>query len=129
MDRQQPKLGLNLKVAQRQILTPGLVQMVTVLALNKLELCDMINQEMVANPMLEEVTDIAPSAEEVREKAESADAEGPALGVNGDGPTAEGRAEAFEQTDMDAFFNNYLVLFNKSPATENVEQRALDSFL
>ena len=34
---------LNLKVSQRQILTPGLVQMVSVLALNKLELKDMIN--------------------------------------------------------------------------------------
>ena len=44
----QPKL--HLKVAQKQILTPGLVQMVSVLALNRLELREMINQEMVANP-------------------------------------------------------------------------------
>ena len=41
----QPKL--NLKVSQRQVLTPGLVQMVSVLALNKLELKDMINSEMI----------------------------------------------------------------------------------
>ncbi len=33
---------LQLKVAQKQILTPGLVQMVTVLQLNRLELKDMI---------------------------------------------------------------------------------------
>ena len=46
-----PRIGLNLKVAQKQILTPGLVQMVTVLALNKLELREMINREMVANPV------------------------------------------------------------------------------
>ncbi len=44
---------LNLKVTQRQILTPGLVQMVSVLALNKLELKDMINEEMVENPVLD----------------------------------------------------------------------------
>ncbi|PYV17051.1 MAG: hypothetical protein DMG21_09705, partial [Acidobacteria bacterium] len=44
----QTRLGLNLRVAQKQILTPGLVQMVSVLALNKLELREMINQEMVA---------------------------------------------------------------------------------
>ena len=31
-------LKLNLRVAQKQILTPGLVQMVSVLALNRLEL-------------------------------------------------------------------------------------------
>ena len=49
----QPKL--NLKVSQRQVLTPGLVQMVSVLALNKLELKEMINTEMVENPVLEEL--------------------------------------------------------------------------
>jgi len=43
----QPKLSL--RVAQKQILTPGLVQMVSVLALNRLELREMINQEMIAN--------------------------------------------------------------------------------
>src|SRR5438045_7604032 len=52
-------LKLNLKVAQKQILTPGLVQMVTVLQLNRLELKEMINQEMVNNPVLEESADAA----------------------------------------------------------------------
>ena len=45
------------KVAQKQILTPGLVQMVTVLQLNRLELKEMINQEIVKNPVLEEATE------------------------------------------------------------------------
>src|SRR3984885_12845226 len=45
---------LQLKVAQKQILTPGLVQMVTVLQLNRLDLKEMINQEIVENPVLEE---------------------------------------------------------------------------
>src|SRR5216684_3794084 len=44
---------LQLKVAQKQILTPGLVQMVTVLQLNRMELKEMINQEIVNNPVLE----------------------------------------------------------------------------
>jgi RNA polymerase sigma-54 factor len=48
---------LQLKVAQKQILTPGLVQMVTVLQLNRLELKEMINQEIVNNPVLEESLD------------------------------------------------------------------------
>src|SRR5450432_1802762 len=50
---------LQLKVAQKQILTPGLVQMVTVLQLNRLELKDMITQEIVKNPVLEEATEEA----------------------------------------------------------------------
>ncbi|RPI08376.1 MAG: RNA polymerase sigma-54 factor, partial [Acidobacteriales bacterium] len=48
---------LQLRVAQKQILTPGLVQMVTVLQLNRLELKDMILQEIVQNPVLEESAD------------------------------------------------------------------------
>lgn len=50
---------LQLRVAQKQILTPGLVQMVTVLQLNRLELKEMINQEIVKNPVLEEATEEA----------------------------------------------------------------------
>ncbi len=46
-----------MKVAQKQILTPGLVQMVTVLQLNRLELKDMITQEIAQNPVLEEAVD------------------------------------------------------------------------
>src|SRR5579884_2320022 len=46
---------LQLKVAQKQILTPGLVQMVTVLQLNRLELKDMIQNEIAENPVLEEL--------------------------------------------------------------------------
>src|SRR5260370_5961100 len=48
---------LQLRVAQKQILTPGLVQMVTVLQLNRLELKDMITQEISENPVLEESLD------------------------------------------------------------------------
>src|ERR671921_2512070 len=48
---------LQLRVAQKQILTPGLVQMVTVLQLNRLELREMIAQEISLNPVLEEQAD------------------------------------------------------------------------
>jgi RNA polymerase sigma-54 factor len=65
----QPRL--HLKVAQKQILTPGLVQMVSVLALNKLELKEMINQEIMENPILEEfLDDGAVAAEELGEAEE-----------------------------------------------------------
>ena len=59
----QPKLSL--KVAQRQILTPGLMQMVSVLALNKLELKEMINAEITENPILEEIDESVPLLDEV----------------------------------------------------------------
>ena len=46
-------------------MTPGLVQMVSVLALNKLELKEMINTEMVENPVLEEIEESAVTIEEI----------------------------------------------------------------
>src|SRR5215472_12766615 len=51
-------LKLVTKLAQKQVLTPGLVQMVSLLTLNKLELTEMIQQELVQNPVLEEGTEI-----------------------------------------------------------------------
>ncbi len=64
----QPKLTL--KVAQRQVLTPGLMQMVSVLALNKLELKEMIDAEMVENPVLEEIDETVPMLDEVAGREE-----------------------------------------------------------
>ncbi len=48
---------LQLRVQQKQILRPALVQMVTVLQLNRLELKEMIAQEIAQNPVLEEATE------------------------------------------------------------------------
>ncbi|MBV9081697.1 MAG: RNA polymerase factor sigma-54 [Acidobacteriaceae bacterium] len=48
---------LHVGVQQKQILTPGLVQMVTVLQLNRLELKDMIINEIAENPVLEEAVE------------------------------------------------------------------------
>jgi RNA polymerase sigma-54 factor len=45
---------LQVRVQQKQILTPGLVQMVSLLQLNRLELKEMISAEVAQNPVLEE---------------------------------------------------------------------------
>src|SRR5438046_3574472 len=61
----EPKLVV--KATQKQVLTPGLVQMVSLLTLNKLELIDQIQQELVQNPVLEEGTEIVETTQEVAE--------------------------------------------------------------
>jgi RNA polymerase sigma-54 factor len=94
----QPKL--HLKVAQKQILTPGLVQMVSVLALNRLELREMINQEMVANPMLDELTNDGTTSEDYSEEA-FVKAETEKV------PETE-PANPFDEFDISSFFNQYL---------------------
>jgi RNA polymerase sigma-54 factor len=126
MNKAEPKLGLNLRVAQKQILTPGLVQMVTVLALNKLELREMINQEMVENPVLEEVTDVVPSLEDTQKKTESETVADP-----GESPAtnSDDHRDSFEELDYGSFFNDYLDPGFKSPAAEEIERPSFENFL
>ncbi len=126
MGGSQPRIGLNLKVAQKQILTPGLVQMVSVLALNKLELRDMINQEMVANPVLEEVLEDVPSIEEVSQKIEG----DKASESFPDGNHSEnGNRDSFEEIDFGSFFRDYLDPGFKAPAGEIYEKPSFENFL
>jgi RNA polymerase sigma-54 factor len=76
---------LHIGVQQKQILTPGLVQMVTVLQLNRLELKDMIVNEIAENPVLEEASEggeeLTPAeVQSLLERERQADqVEGPAL--------------------------------------------------
>ncbi len=98
----QPKL--NLKVSQRQVLTPGLVQMVSVLALNKLELKEMINTEMVENPVLEELEESAATLEE-RAGLEG-DRERSAEEVAAESERVE--KDPFDEIDFGSYFQDYL---------------------
>src|SRR5215467_8735514 len=66
------ELKLNVKVQQKQVLTPGLVQMVSLLTLNKLELTEMIQQELIQNPVLEEGTEIVENADQTPELRQEA---------------------------------------------------------
>ena len=77
----EPKLVA--KLAQKQVLTPGLVQMVSLLTLNKLELTEMIQQELVQNPVLEEGTEIVESTEPVPEIEMEAGQEAPGPDAGG----------------------------------------------
>ena len=121
-----PRIGLNLKVAQKQILTPGLVQMVSVLALNKLELREMINQEMISNPVLEEVPEDVPSLEEVAKKTEPEKTATPSADLP---PSNGDREDSFEQIDFGSFFDDYLDPGYKSPAAEVIEKPSFENFL
>ena len=53
----QQRLSLSPKLSQRLVLTPAMQQAIKLLPLTTLELADVINQEMVENPLLEEIPD------------------------------------------------------------------------
>ena len=120
----QPRL--NLKVSQRQILTPGLVQMVSVLALNKLELTDMITAEMVENPVLEELEDSVPTIDEVGRREEDRDR--PAAEETA--TPAEEKKDPFEEIDFGSFFQEYLDPgYRSSREMEDIERPSFENFL
>ena len=122
----QPKL--HLKVSQRQILTPGLVQMVSVLALNKLELRDMITAEMVENPVLEELEDAVPLLDDVDRKKEDRDRPAPTPEEN---PIAAvEKKDPFEEIDFGSFFQDYLDPGYRSQwQSEEIERPSFENFL
>ncbi|HSS97667.1 MAG TPA: RNA polymerase factor sigma-54 [Terriglobales bacterium] len=124
----QPRL--NLKVSQRQILTPGLVQMVSVLALNKLELKDMITAEMVENPVLEELEDSVPMIDEVGRKEEERDRLSAASTTEEAPATAEEKKDPFEEIDFGSFFKDYLDPGFRTPSEmEDFERPSFENFL
>lgn len=116
---------LNLKVTQKQILTPGLVQMVSVLALNKLELKEMITNEMVENPVLDELELSIPTVEEVSRKEEDRERER----ENADEQAGD-KADPFEEIDFGSFFRDYLDPGHRTHYDmESLERPSFENFL
>jgi RNA polymerase sigma-54 factor len=120
----QPKL--HLRLSQRQILTPGLVQMVSVLALNKLELRDMITAEMVENPVLEELEDSVPLLDDAARQEEDRERIAPEANT----VTAEEKKDPFEEIDFGSFFQEYLDPGYRSRSEmEEIERPSFENFL
>ncbi len=111
---------LNLKVSQKQILTPGLVQMVSVLALNKLELKDMITAEMVENPVLDELETTVPTIDEIAGKEEERSRD----------DSADEKTDPFDEIDFGSFFQDYLDPGHRTYAElESIERPSFENFL
>ncbi len=117
---------LNVKLAQRQVLTPGLVQMVGVLALNNLELKDMINNELVENPVLEEIEAAGETLEQ--RTAREGDRERSAEDLAGEGERP--KDDPFDQVDFGSYFQEYLDPGFRTPSTfEEYDKPSFEQFL
>jgi RNA polymerase sigma-54 factor len=123
----QPKL--NLKVSQKQILTPGLVQMVSVLALNKMELKDMINAELEENPVLDEFMSAVPTLDEVGAREEQRERDTAAATVE-EAPAPAEEKDPFEEIDFGSFFQDYLDPgYRSNVELEEIERPSFENFL
>src|SRR5918993_4418076 len=85
---------LQTKLAQKLILTPSLQQAIKLLPMSTLELADLLNQEVVENPLLEEIPteDLAPE-QQAAEKEDKKD---------------EAKNDTWDDQDYEYFFGEYL---------------------
>jgi RNA polymerase sigma-54 factor len=116
------------KLVQQLVITPQLQQAIRLLQLTRLELVDMISQEMKENPLLEEV-------EEGRELAE---AEAPATD-QGEGepptepehtPEVQGNGEGAEEFDWENYLeNSNLIPYQRQSHEDGEERPSFENFL
>ena len=102
------------------------MQMVSVLALNKLELKDMINTEIVENPVLEELEENVPLLDDVA--SQEAERERPAEEIVGDAQRE--KADPFEEVDFGSYFQEYLDPGFRSPNNYELNEKpSFENFL
>jgi RNA polymerase sigma-54 factor len=85
---------LHARLVQKLILTPSLQQAIKLLPMTTLELAELLNQEMVENPLLEEVP-----AEDPAQDTQTAEAEP---------EKTEAREDTWDDQDYEYFFGEYL---------------------
>ena len=92
------QLRLQNRLSQKLILTPSLQQAIKLLPMSTLELVDMLNQEVVENPMLEEVP--AEDLQSTESNTQSDKQEAPT-------PDKE-KQDSWDDADYEYFFGDYL---------------------
>jgi RNA polymerase sigma-54 factor len=115
--------SLDLRLSQRLVLTPSLLQKIELLQLNQLELQEMLNQELIENPLLEEI----PEPEIPRELLQ-ADAGIPEETSSRETPTSNER-DSFEEIDFRYFFDEYLDTGYRNREAEDIDRPGFEMFL
>src|SRR5439155_25494953 len=89
---------LHTKLVQKLILTPSLQQAIKLLPMSTLELSELLNQEMVENPMLEEVPteELQPVEAAAQDKQDEQKA------------TEKEKGDTWDDQDYEYFFGDYL---------------------
>jgi RNA polymerase sigma-54 factor len=125
---------LSLRLSQRLVMTPTLQQAIKLLQMTRLELQDVVNQELVSNPVLDEedpstgpTPDEEPGVAETREMDLASAAEAPDAAL--EAAVAEDREFASAATDADARAESAEALptpTSDSPAPEPVVDASTD---
>ncbi len=124
-----PSIKFQANLSQRLILTAQLKQRIDMLAMTKLELLNLINQQLQENPVLEEVTEPITDAQQSLSATERDEFPTPAQqspSETNDASSSESPADPFDHIDFDSFFQEYLA---PGPRTPQSEVREEDSSL
>ncbi len=111
--------SLDLRLTQRLALTPSLLQKIELLQLNKLELQEMLNQELMQNPILEEVFEAPHDPRMDTELRDGPPAEAP----------ADGERDSFDEIDFRYFFDEYLDSGYRTREVEDPDRPGFEAFL
>ncbi len=114
---------LNLRLSQRLVMTPSLQQAIKLLQMSRLELQEVLTQEVVENPVLEEQEETAETPEAARET------EDPPPPAETAAP-AEKEKDSFEEIDFSTYFEEYLdSAYNPRQYQEEPEEFSLENIL
>jgi RNA polymerase sigma-54 factor len=110
------------------------MQMVSVLALNKLELKEMIDAEMVENPVLEEIDESVPMLDEVAGRQERQERQEREVRLEhleaGTAEPVAAPADPFNEIDFGSYFQDYLDPgYRTQPEYEENERPSFENFL
>ena len=103
---------LQTKLAQKLILTPSLQQAIKLLPMSTLELADLLTQEVVENPLLEEIP---------TEDLQATDAQ-PATEKEPETPKPEAKNDTWDDADYEYFFGEYLEDSYRPKAPQEVRE-------
>src|ERR1700687_3567809 len=93
---------LSLKLAQRLAMTPSLQQAIKLLQMTRMELDNLLTQELVENPVLEEAGESPATPDPAEDEAEAPQEERKEAASNGQEELNHG--ESMENIDLDAYF-------------------------
>jgi len=108
-----------LKLSQQLVMTPQLQQAIKLLQLSRMELVDLVQQELEENPVLEEGIETLDEKEAGEENVEIREVEAPKEEVK----EVEGNAEGLGDVDWQTYLEGYNLGSNAGDAYEEDEDR------
>src|SRR5229473_2560605 len=118
---------LHLRLSQKLIMTPSLQQAIKLLQLSKLELQEVLNQELLENPLLEELGEET-KQEEVEAEAQETKTETEEEAKASE-PAPEKEKDSFDEIDYDAYFQDYIEYGYNPRMTEEHEEFPIENTL